>query len=152
MTTACAVVCVPAHPDLQRTEASQDTCSPGMVDFQGSTKLRSSIPCTATFCWAARRNQPNGSSVPAEGYRARLSHAPAAQHLAGLNSHSGEEFLSAGGCCKAVLCLPIECSMCSLSEMCSHFDCIIGCDKLIPARKLMSPKHLAHPSPPQSAT
>lgn len=75
----------------------------------------------------------------------RLSYA---RHLAGLNSHS---ILSAGGCCKAALCLWTKCSLCSLGETCSHFDCTTGCDKLIPAGKLMSPKHLAHPSAPQSA-
>lgn len=33
----------------------------------------------------------------------------------------------------------------------SRSDHIMGCDSLIPAGKLMSPEHLAHPSPPQPA-
>lgn len=77
MTAASAVVCGSANPDFQRAEASQDTCNPGMVGFQGSTTLSSNIPCIATFCWAARRNQPNGSSAPAEGYRAKAELCPA---------------------------------------------------------------------------
>lgn len=133
------------QPDFQRTEASQDSYSPGIMGFQGNSKVSSHIPCTHTFYWAAWRNQPNGTSALAEGYRAKA--APGAQHLAGLNSHSGAESLSVGGCGKAVLCLLVECSLCSLSEMYSPSDCLIGCDRPVPAKKLMSPKHLAHPSP-----
>lgn len=33
----------------------------------------------------------------------------------------------------------------------SRSDHVMGCDSLIPAGKLMSPEHLAHPSPPQPA-
>lgn len=33
----------------------------------------------------------------------------------------------------------------------SRSDHVMGCDRLIPAGKLMSPEHLAHPSPPQPA-
>lgn len=72
VTPVCAVFCGPAHLDFQMPEAPQNTShSPGMVGFQGRTKLCSHIPYTTTSCWTARRNQLNRSSVPAEGYRAK---------------------------------------------------------------------------------
>lgn len=45
----------------------------------------------------------------------RHSYAPGAQHLAGLNSHSGREFFFSW---KTLQGLLVECSMCSLSEIC----------------------------------
>lgn len=61
----------PPRISCLRAEASQEACTPGMVGVQGSMKLSSSILCTATFPSAAWRNQPNESSAPAEGYRAK---------------------------------------------------------------------------------
>lgn len=76
VTTGCAEVCGPAHPDFQSMEASQNTCSPWVVGFQSNTKLSSSIPYTAIFHWVAKTNQPNGSSAPSEGYRAKAEPCP----------------------------------------------------------------------------